>query len=342
LIKKILIILHPELNPTGSKFIKKSDRDNYSWMCEYDVMNTLQDLGHIVYIQEVEFDLKPIKQAIEKYNPDVVFNLLEQLNNEAVMDSNIVAYLETLNIAYTGCSSKALMIARDKALSKKILTYHGVSTPRFEIYPLKSKTKISSTLSFPLIVKCLNEEASLGISKSSIVSNNEELVQRVGYVHRKFQTHVIVEEFIEGKEYFVGVLGVEKIKTLPVWELVYKNTNTPEKEIYSEKAKFNKIYRQKLGVNSQKAKISDVLEKKLKSISREVYRVLKLDSYGRIDFRVTLSGDIYVLEANSNPNLALDDEFALSAIYQGISYEELINSLIHQAIRKSSSLVARL
>ncbi len=342
MIKKVLVILHPSLNPANAGVIKKIDRDKHSWMCEYDVINTLKDLGHKVYVQEVEFDLGPIKQAIEKYKPDIVFNLLEQLNNEAVMDSNIVAYLETLGMAYTGCSSKALMIARDKALSKKIFSYHGILTPRFEIYPLKSKRKIKSTLSFPLIVKCLNEEASLGISKSSIVSNNLELAKRVGFIHKRFQTHALVEEFIEGKEFFVGILGTNKIKTLPAWELVYKNIKDPEKEIYSENAKFNESYRLRHGIKSQKANISDHLEKKLKSISREVYKALKLDSYARVDFRVTKESQIYVLEANSNPNLAIDDEFALSAIHQGIRYEELIQKLINQAINKFSSLAARL
>ncbi len=341
MIKKILVILHPSLNPSD-QIIKSIDRDKYSWMCEYDVINTLKLLGHKVFIQEVEFKLASIKNAIEKFKPDVVFNLLEQLNNEAVMDSNIVAYLETLNIPYTGCSSRALMIARDKALSKKIFSYHGVLTPKFEIYPLKSKRKIKSTLKFPQIVKCLNEEASLGISKSSIVYNNAELTKRVGFIHRKFQTHALVEEFIEGKEYFVGILGTDKIKTFPVWELVYKNIKNPEKEIYSENAKFNESYRQRLGIDSKKAKISDHLEKKIKSIAREVYKILKLDSYARIDFRVTRDSKIYVLEANSNPNLAIDDEFALSAIAQGISYSELIQKLINQAISKSSSLAARL
>lgn len=324
--KLIYILVHTDLVPPEKP--KNIDRYEDPWITEYDVIKQLKSNGHEVIVIGLYDDISPLLTAIKEKKPDLVFNLLEEFNGDSQMDYHIVALLEALKIKYSGCNSKGLALARDKALSKKILKYHHIVTPHFFTLPKNKKRKLPKNLKYPLIVKCLYEEASYGIAQASIVTSEDKLNERVQYIHEKLEQDALVEEFIEGKELYVGVLGQKQLKTLPIWELKFKNVENPEKEIYSQRAKWNEKYRKRKGIDTGVAKLDKALEDKIIKICKKVYQILNLSGYARIDLRLTADNKIYVLEANPNPNIASDDEFAKSAQYEKIKYKELIEQLI--------------
>jgi len=241
----------------------------------------------------------------------------------------VVSYLELLRIPYTGSNPRGLILARDKGLTKKILNYHRIKTPRFVAYPKNKRFKKSKVINYPVIVKCLSEEASLGISKLSVVHNEEKLKERIEYIHNKFEVDAIAEEFIKGREFFVGVIGNFRLKTLPVWELKYTKLDNAENELYSRQAKWNEAYRKRRGIESSKADVSKELEKRLQIIAKKAYKALELNGYARIDLRMDENENIFVIEANPNPNIASDDEFAESSYFeQGYTYSKLLKKII--------------
>jgi D-alanine-D-alanine ligase len=325
---RILVIVHTDLVPPIDRKAKDIDRDKEKWITEYDVITTLKTAGHEVEVQGVYSDLKPIRDSVEYFKPHIVYNLLEEFHGNPLYDQNVVSYLELLKVPYSGCNPRGLILARDKALAKKILSYHDIKSPKFFVAPKNKKVKRPDDLGFPLIVKCLFEEASYGIAKASIVHNDEKLQERIEYINKKLETDAIVEEFVEGREYYVGIMGNYRLKTFPVWELVYENIDSPEKEIYSSSAKWDTKYRKRKGIGHQKAKLDATLEKEIIELCKESYQVLGLNGYARMDLRIDPNGVIYILEANPNPNIAADDEFAKSAEKGGVKYDKLLDEIL--------------
>lgn len=321
--------MHKSLIPPENVDESQIDWPNIDWETEYDVCKHLKKIGHDVFPLGVVSDLKKIREAIDEFKPHLIFNLLEEFDGEAIYDQNVVSYLELLRIPYTGCNPRGLMLARDKALAKKILTYHRIRTPKFWVFPKNRPRKIPKNILFPLIVKCLNEEASLGIAQASIVHNHDKLKERVDFINRNLGVDAIAEQFIEGREFYVGVFGNHRLTTLPVWELEFKNSDSPEKEFYSSRAKFNDDYRVKKGIDTSKAVLSDEMEHKIHQICKKSYRALDLNGYARMDLRMTKDHQVYLLEANPNPNVSELDEFAESALYQKIEYPELLTKIIN-------------
>lgn len=324
--------MHEDLIPSEemlNKNLSSKEVEYKPWETEYVVCKTLRKIGHTVIPLGAQYDLSKIRTAIDEHRPHIVFNLLEEFHAHALFDQNIVSYLELLKIPYTGCNPRGLILGRDKALSKKILSYHRIKTAKFFVIKKGEKLRLPKLMEnkFPLIVKCLNEEASLGIAKRSVVHSSEKLKERVSYLHEKYQDDVIVEEFIEGEEFYMGVIGNKRLQTLPLWKLEFGASETPEKEVYTESAKFNEKLRKKKRIKSVKAKIDPEIEKEFKKISKKVYKTLGLNGYARIDFRLK-GQDIYVLEANPNPGISIHDEFARSAEVMGIQYDQLLNKLI--------------
>lgn len=329
---RVLVLVHSELVPPLDQKLSEQDREEKPWVTEYDVITTLMSLKHEVKVLGVYSDLKPIRDAVEEFKPHIVYNLMEEFHGEPLYDQNVVSYLELLKVAYTGSNPRGLILARDKSLAKKVLSYHRIKTPKFYVAPKNRKVKRPSNMDFPLIVKCLFEEASYGIAKASIVYSEEKLNERLKYIKENLQQDAIVEEFVEGREYYVGVMGNYRLKNFPVWELVYENAEKPEKEIYSSSAKWNTNYRKRKGIKHQKASVDVEIEKKLVSIARKSYKVLEINGYARMDFRVTPQGEVYLLEANPNPNIAIDDEFAKSASKASINYKKLITEILRLGI----------
>lgn len=325
---RILLLVHPDLIPPKGVKESQFDREKELWVTEYDVNKGLKNADHEVEVLGVSDELRAIRVAVKRYEPHVVFNLLEEFKGEAIFDQNVVSYMELLGAAYTGCNPKGLIIGRDKALSKKILTYHKIATPKFQVIPKNNPKKRLKDQGYPQIVKCLNEEASLGLSQASIVTSLEKLRERAEFIHEQFRTDAITEQFVEGKEYFVGIIGNYRLQALPVWELKFEKTEHPDKEFYSTKAKFDQKYRARKGISTGPADISKDLTEKLQKVAKKAYKALGLSGYARMDLRVDNEGKIYVLEANPNPDISRTDDFAQSAKAAGISYPDLLDKIL--------------
>jgi D-alanine-D-alanine ligase len=222
---RVLVLVHPELVPPDT-LKGHTEQEINEWKTEYDVASTLREAGHEVRPLGVENELKPIREEIESWKPDVVFNLLEQFHGEAVYDQNVASYLELLRMPYTGCNPRGLVLARGKDLSKKLLIYHRIPLPAFAVFPPRRKIRRPPRLAFPLIVKSLNEDASWGISQASVVDSDEKLAERVSFIHESIGTAAIAEQYIEGRELYVGVLGNERLRVFPIWELEFCSTSS--------------------------------------------------------------------------------------------------------------------
>lgn len=331
---KILVLVHPLLiPPVNAHTIKNKEFEE--WSTEFDVISTLENLGHNVLVFGLYKNLEELIETIKSFSPDIVFNLLEEYAGDVNKDAHVVALLEMMNIAYTGCSSKSLIIGRDKSLTKKILAHHKLRTPQFQVIQKRDKDyQIGQRLTYPCIVKCLHEEASKGIGQSSVVTSEEKLRQRVQFIHESIGDDAIIEEFIAGREFFVGIIPGKKATTLPVWELFFDNSENPEKEFYTNRAKFNEKHRKKLGIRTGAAKLADSEAKAIQKMCLKAYTVLGLDGHARIDLRMDEKGVCSILEVNTNPNIGIHDEYALSANHQEINYSGLISKILRAGFQR--------
>jgi D-alanine-D-alanine ligase len=295
---------------------------------EYDVLDALVALGHETTCVGIGSELNVIRNAIEETSPHIAFNLVEQFDGLAHFDQHVVSYLELRKLKYTGCNPRGLMIARDKSLAKKILAYHRIPVPRFAVVPPRRKKFASPRLKFPLFVKSLTEEGSEGIAQASLVRDREKLVERIAFIHEKLGSAALVEEFIEGREIYVGVFGNELLTALPPWEMTMSNLPNGAPVIATDKAKWDPEYQKRIGLKSGPAELSKEQLTRLLRLSKRIYRLLGLTGYARLDYRMQENGRFYMLEANPNPQIARDEDFANSANHAGISYETLLQKLV--------------
>ncbi len=331
---RVLVLLHPDFMPPESSK-GYSEQESNVWKTEYDVVTTLRKSGHEVRPLGVQDSLKPIRDEIESWNPDVVFNLLEQFHGEAAYDQNVASYLELLRIPYTGCNPRGLMLARGKDLSKKLLTYHRIPVPAFAVYPKRAKIKRPPRLKLPLIVKSLSEDASLGISQASVVFTDEKLAERVTFIHERIGTDAIAEQYIEGREIYVGVLGNDRRRVLPIWELEFRDMAAGNLPIATEKVKHDPDYQERRGIMQGPAKdLSPEISARVIKTARRACQTLALDGYCRIDFRLAADGTPYFIEANPNPEIAESQEFAQAAKHDGIKYSDLLNRILALAVSR--------
>ena len=300
---------------------------------EYDVIETLREQGHEVRVLGVHDDLAGIRPAAGFFEPHIVFNLMEAFAGITTYDQNVVSYLELLHLRYTGCNPRGLILARDKALSKKLLAYHRIPVPDFCVIKYGRKPALPKKMQFPLIVKSLFFEASAGISQASVVEDQEQLARRVQFIHESLGTAAIVEQFIDGRELYVGVLGNERLEVLPVWEMSFAQMPENRWRIATERVKWNTQYQKKNGIMTDAATLSAADIDRIQRVAKRAYRALDLNGYARIDLRMDDEGRVYVLEANPNPNVAYGEDFAESAETSGISYERLLERIITLGLR---------
>jgi D-alanine-D-alanine ligase len=325
---RILVLMHEDLVPPES-LDGYSKKEILNWKTEYDVCATLREMGHQVQPLGVWDDLGKIREAIEEFKPHIAFNLLEEFHGIALYDQHVVSFLELMRQPYTGCNPRGLMLARDKALCKQILTYHRILTPRFVVFPRGRKVKPTPRLNYPLMVKTVSEEASLGISQASIVTNDDKLIDRVAFVHESVKCDAMVEEYIDGRELYVGIMGHQRLTALPIWEM--KFTKSPDRVplVATAKVKWDEEYQEKIGVETAAAEeIPEAVSSAIVKQCLRTYRELYLGGYARIDLRLAPDGRAYVLEANPNPNLSYGEDFAESAEKVGMSYETLLHRII--------------
>jgi len=327
--RRVLVLMHEELVPPDSlRGETRKDIDEYR--TELDVALGLEAAGHEVLKLGVGSDLGPIRQAFTELEPDIAFNLLVDFDGVAIYDQHVVGYLELLRKRYTGCNPRGMMLARDKGLSKELLAYHRIRTPRFAVFPVGKKVRRPAKLPFPLVVKSLFDEASLGISQASLVTSDEKLRERVEFMHETFDVDVIAEEYLEGRELYVGVVGNDRLHTFPIWELSLDNLPDGAPRIATSKVKFDVKYQKKYEITSQRAdNLPDGCAEHVAKMCARMYRVLKLTGYARMDLRLTPEGKVYCLEANPNPDLREDEDLARSALAEDVAYPELLQRILN-------------
>jgi len=325
---RVLVLVHEDLVPPES-LSALAPEDAEVMQTEVDVVTELRRAGHELQVVGLSHELAPLRKAVEEFAPDIAFNLLEEFQALGEYHAHIVSYLELLNVPYTGCGPRGLMLARDKALAKKILRYHRIPTPAFGLFRRGRAVKRPSRLAFPLIVKSAVEDASVGIAQASVVNDDEHLMTRVEFIHERVETDALVEEYVRGRELTVGVLGNQRLTTLPVWELRFKDLPAGSEAIATAKVKFDLQHQEKIGLESGRARgLPKELEKRISRLARRVYRALELAGFARIDFRLSEQGQLYVLEANPGPDIRREEDFAQSAAAGGLHYGKLLAKVI--------------
>jgi D-alanine-D-alanine ligase len=330
---RILALVHRHLIPPD-QIEEGTDITAAPWRTEYDVITALRGIGHEVRPLGVHDDLGEIRRLATEWKPHIAFNLLEGFDDITIFDQNVVSHLELLKLSYTGCNPRGLLLARDKSLSKKLLAYHRVPVPEFEVFRMGKPIRRPKRLQYPLMVKSLTQESSIGISQASVVESDEKLKERVTFVHESIRTAAIVEQYVEGRELYVGVIGNQALQALPVWELFFTNMPDGAKRIATDRVKWSVKYQKKYGIDSGPAReLAEPMAEKIQHLCKRAYRALELSGYARIDLRLDEAGNAWVLEANPNPQIARGEDFAASAEKVGMPYETVLQRIINLGIR---------
>jgi D-alanine-D-alanine ligase len=325
---RVLVVLHPSLMPPDS-LEGQAQKDIEQWRTEFDVIQTLRAAGHDVRALPVLDSITELRSAIAEWQPDVVFNLLEEFDGIVSYDQHVIAFLEMLRQPYTGCNPRGLLLSRDKALCKQVFAFHRIPSPQFAVFRRGQRITLPRKLRYPLFVKSSTDDASLGIAQASVVEDAARLKERIGFVLEQQKSDVLVEEYIEGRELYVGMLGNVRLTRFPVWELNFGSMHMSGSAIATRKVKWDPDYRAKYGIDSAPAKdLPAGAEAQLDRLSRRIYRSLGLTGYARMDFRMRPDGSIFALEANANPHLAQNEDFALAAAAAGRGYQALLDSIV--------------
>lgn len=303
---------------------------------EYDpvvrqVVRALRRQGHQVAILGVHADVKRVIAGLQRRRPDLVFNLVEMFADNMFGDIAMEGLLDLLGLKYTGVGPGESYLTQDKALSKKLLAFHGILYPRFAVFARDADFETGGNLRMPLFVKPLRTDASIGIRKNSLVTDMKSLMRRVATIHEELNDSALAEEYIEGREFYVGVLGNHDPIALPPIELDFSGLPEGAPHVLDSKAKWDEDSAEYKGTKSVLADLPDELRARLQKVSVEAYRALRVRDYGRVDLRLTDTGDIYVLEVNASCYLARDSEFAMAAGAAGIPYPALIQRIVDLA-----------
>jgi D-alanine-D-alanine ligase len=340
---KILVLfdLHRAVLPDET-FSVRALRKEEEKPTEADVLSCLRKLGHEAETLAVFDDVKSVFERIDAFKPDVVFNLCETFFSDRAHEPNVPALLELMKVPYTGAGPDALMLCKDKALAKKLLAYHKVRVARFVVSSRERPLKRLRKFAFPAFVKPVGEESSDGIARASLAKTEEEAVERARFLHERFESDALIEEYVDGRELYVGVMGNKRLTVFPPREIFFGEPPVGEDgpRFATAKAKWDDAYRKKWRIRNGPAGPLPVgVERKLSELARKVYRILHIRGLGRLDVRLTAEGEIVVIEANPNPSLAKEDDFAQAAAQVGISYEALIQKLLENALRWRGEVV---
>jgi D-alanine-D-alanine ligase len=301
---------------------------------EYHVIGALRELGHSVSVVGAGEDINTMVKTLTSDKPDLVFNLTEHIGGDRRHDKNIAALLEMIQIPFTGTGVSGLLLTRDKRLCKRLLSSHRIRVPGFASLPLSRTIRISKKLRYPLIVKPALEDSSEGISKASVVANEDELKERVEFVRSRWRQPVIAEEYIQGRELYVAVLGNSRLVVLPVRECIFNLEASRGPYLATHRVKFNQEYRKKWGIEFGFAELETSTLKRIEHVCKKVYRILQIRDYGRIDLRLAEDNQVVILEANANPDLAYGEEVAESAEKAGIPYMKFIDRILKTALHR--------
>ncbi len=323
-----ILALFDAVRPTTLDQDLTAELQTADWKTEAAVLAALDELGHTHEQLAIFDDLDLLRQKLQTFTPDVIFNLADQFRNNRAFDQHIVSYLAMHEIPFTGCGATGLTLCKHKAISKKILSYHRIHTPRFITIPRGHRIARPRHLRFPILVKPLKEEASYGISQASFVETDAQFRERVTYLHENTGNDVIAEEYIEGRELYVSLLGNRRLQVFPIRELVFREVPPDEPKIATYKAKWDDAYRQRWGLENRfAADLAPAVVRHIETVCRRIYHLLTIDGYARLDLRLTAQNELYFIEANPNPILAPDEDFAQSAMQTGLTYPQLIDRI---------------
>ncbi len=318
--------------PRGYDF--REEFKDPDWVTERDVYKALLENGYEVNLLGIYDDVMPLIDEIRENRPDVVFNLAEVFRDDSRLEKNIAWLLEMLGVPYTGAPPSNLLVCNNKALSKEILSFHKIKVPEFYTFYRSHKIRLPRRLPIPLIVKPLADEASRGICRASIVKDRKALVERIGFIHRRLRRDVIAEEFIEGRELYISVLGSVRMRVLPPIEMKFGDVPRHQPHIATYRAKWDTAYRKSRGIKNVLAgRLPNGLGEKIEEVCKHAYRALGMRCYARFDIRVTRDAEVYIIEANANPSLARYEDFAQAAKKANIPYDRLIRKIVSHAFQ---------
>lgn len=329
---RVLVLVHPDLVPPEE--VRDEELLKAPWKMEYDVRTTLRWLEHEPVLLGVGNELAPIRRRVEELEPHIVFNLLEGFDDIRALDAHVTAYLELLGVPITGCGPRGLMLSRDKALTKKILDYHRIPCPGFATFRPGARIRAPRRLRYPLIVKAVDQDSSSGIAQASVCEDFDALRDRVRFVHESLETTAIAEEFIAGREIYVGLIGNHRLTALHPWELKAESLPPSGRLVATEAVKFSDRYQKRYGIRWGPAELDEATSRRLHRKAKRTFRALDLAGYARIDFRLDADGRAYVIEANANPDIGYGSEFAESAHLAGIEYEQLIAKILRLGLAR--------
>jgi len=336
---RILILMDETFMPPD-RVEESFDLTTAKWKMEWDVYAALCNLGHEVRKLGLRDDLGKLRDALVEFEPHIAFNLIEDFHDFRIFDQHVVSYLELVQQPYTGCNPRGLTLARDKALTKKIMAYHRIAVPAFAVFPKRRKIVRPKKLEFPLLVKSVNVEGSVGIAQSSVVYDDQKLKERVQFIHESLGTYAIAEQYIDGRELYVGVMGNLRLRTFPTWEMIFANLPEGVPRIATDRVKTSHAYQQRWGIVSQRAEpLPRCVEEQIPHLCKRIYRILGLTGYARLDFRLTADNQLYLLEANPNPQIAYGEDFAESAEADGLSYGELLQQIMNLGLSYSPDIL---
>ncbi len=301
---------------------------------EADVITCLRALGHDVEMLPVYDQVGEMMKRIEAFAPDVVFNLCESFFLDRSHEPNVPALLDLMKIRYTGAGPESLLLCKDKALAKKVLAFHKIRVAGFVVSTRTRPIRKLQRFRFPAFVKPLGEESSDGIAKASYSRTEEEALDRARFIHESMDRDALIEEYIEGRELTVSVLGNKRPLALPPREIFFGAADGTSPRFTTRRAKWDDAYRKKWGIkNGPAAPLPNGTADRLARTARMAYRILKIRGLARLDVRLTEDGKVNVIEVNPNPSLARSDDFAMSAAEAGLSYEALIQRILDNAMR---------
>jgi D-alanine-D-alanine ligase len=334
---RVAVLTHEDLVPPAS-LAELDEKAIQPFKTEHHVMSGLEALGHEVRVVGVSNELAPLRRVVEEWQPHVVFNLLMEFKDVGHYQAYVTGYLELLGVPYTGCNPRGILLSRNKALSKKVLRWHRIPTPAFAVFAPGREPKSARGLSFPLIVKSVDEEASLGIAQASVVRDLEHLRERVRFIHERVGGDALAEAYIDGRELTQSVLGNRRLETFPVWEMTFEKLPEGSVPIATERAKWDLAYQERVGIDTGPARdLPPRVAERIAAHSRRTYRALELSGYARMDLRLAPDGGLFVIEANATPDVAMDEDFALAARAAGIEYPALLERILRLARRGGAS-----
>lgn len=298
------------------------------------VVRALRKLGHSVSVLPFFSDVPALIKGLSRRKPELVFNMAEMFGDSVMGDMLVAALLETQGVKYTGGGPGELYLSQDKGLSKKLLEFEGILYPRFAVFSQSAEFETGGNLRMPMFVKPLRADASIGIAANSLVHDTGALMKRVAAIHRDFNDSALAEEYIEGREFYVGILGNSRAQALPPVEVDFTGFPDDQPRILDSRAKWNVRSKEYKGTKSVIAELPDELRAKLLKVSMDAYRALRVRDYGRVDLRLTGTGEIYVLEVNASCYLEETAEFAMAAAAAGMDYEQMIGRIVDAALER--------